>query len=662
MEYQFKDLLPLDEVLEREGYYKDWTHLDPEVFYSLTQISEYIKTKGYGVDVRLLIAQLAEHFGLRVTQITDAMAEFKALKPRAELSISRSVEALAKSQNALNVANGIDAKATNALSLSESADTLSKSVQEQFNQVVIDGDSSVEAAQARVDASGHTNPTLKARLDKEHNEVTTQLAEVESVTLAGKNAKEPLPIPTYVFANQAVHPSVVYISSGLNGYKYWMAMTPYPASNDTYENPSIIASIDGERWEVPSGLTNPIDKPTAQEISDNKHMSDTHLIYVNGHLEVFYRLSTRDTAYDWIYRKTSIDGINWSERELIYESKTDGDYILSPALVYDGVYKMWFVDMSGNVWYTTSVDLQTWDERTEVNVDYHANYKAWHLDVQKIDNSYHLVINALRSGSSSIRDLIHVSSENETNFGKTKTLLTPSASGWDGGFLYRASLLKVDNHYNLYYSAFNNNVWGIGLLTGKRIDNMQDTLIARSIGKTTNTLTTNVLAAGNAERFMNIFNNLTQITTDKGTTPRVKMIETGVTGASLKLKSNGFSILADNDTNLGGLEMGGLVVSSISTSQNYLPFFKSINVITDNGTKPKIRLSESGFAAAELVLGTERNTMEIRADNPADFGNLEVGRLIVSDSNSNVKEGAIRYNSTTKKHQGYNGTSWNDMY
>ena len=71
MEYPFKDLLPLDEVLEREGYYKDWTHLNPEVFYSLTQISEYIKTKGYGVDVRLLISQLAEHFGLKSTQIID---------------------------------------------------------------------------------------------------------------------------------------------------------------------------------------------------------------------------------------------------------------------------------------------------------------------------------------------------------------------------------------------------------------------------------------------------------------------------------------------------------------------------------------------------------------------------------------------------------------
>ena len=77
MEYPFKDLQPLDEVLEREGYYKDWTHLDPKVFYSLTQISNYIKTKGYGVDVRLLIAQLAEHFSLKTTQINQIELFFK---------------------------------------------------------------------------------------------------------------------------------------------------------------------------------------------------------------------------------------------------------------------------------------------------------------------------------------------------------------------------------------------------------------------------------------------------------------------------------------------------------------------------------------------------------------------------------------------------------
>ena len=84
MEYPFKDLLPIDEVLEREGYYNDWTHLDPEVFYSLTQISEYIKTKGFGVDVRLLIAQLAEHFGLSVVEVTDIANELIARQDAVE--------------------------------------------------------------------------------------------------------------------------------------------------------------------------------------------------------------------------------------------------------------------------------------------------------------------------------------------------------------------------------------------------------------------------------------------------------------------------------------------------------------------------------------------------------------------------------------------------
>ena len=127
------------------------------------------------IDEDKLVTDIISNTG--IGNIDEYYKAFNDLKPRAELSISKSAEALTKSQNALNVANGIDAKATNALDLSKSADTLSKSVQEQFNQVVIDGDSSVEAAQARVDASGQTNPTLKARLDKEHNEVTTQLAQ-----------------------------------------------------------------------------------------------------------------------------------------------------------------------------------------------------------------------------------------------------------------------------------------------------------------------------------------------------------------------------------------------------------------------------------------------------------------------------------------------------
>ena len=132
MEYPFKDLLPLDEVLEREGYYKDWTHLDPKTFYSITQISEMIKTKGYGADVRLLISQLAEHFGLSVVEVTD-------------------------------IANGLIARQDAV------EDFNTQVIQEMTDKDVI---SAPEIIQSR---KGEAN--LNARLDKEYNEVTTQLAQ-----------------------------------------------------------------------------------------------------------------------------------------------------------------------------------------------------------------------------------------------------------------------------------------------------------------------------------------------------------------------------------------------------------------------------------------------------------------------------------------------------
>lgn len=69
--------------------------------------------------------------------------------------INRSIE---QSERAENVANqSVD----DAYYAKEKAD----STQKQLEQVVIEGDSSVEAAQARVDATGGTHNTLKERVD-----------------------------------------------------------------------------------------------------------------------------------------------------------------------------------------------------------------------------------------------------------------------------------------------------------------------------------------------------------------------------------------------------------------------------------------------------------------------------------------------------------------
>lgn len=61
-------------------------------------------------------------------------------------------------------------------SLADDANELSKDVQAQVDQLVIEGDSSVEAAQARVDGNGKSYTTLKKRLDEKEQEVTAQFA------------------------------------------------------------------------------------------------------------------------------------------------------------------------------------------------------------------------------------------------------------------------------------------------------------------------------------------------------------------------------------------------------------------------------------------------------------------------------------------------------
>ena len=68
-----------------------------------------------------------------------------------------------------------------------------------------------------------------------------------------------LNIETYLAGkDQPTHPSIVSFDDEWNGYKYWMAYTPYPEANGEEENPCIAVSNDLYKWETPVGMVNPI--------------------------------------------------------------------------------------------------------------------------------------------------------------------------------------------------------------------------------------------------------------------------------------------------------------------------------------------------------------------------------------------------------------------
>lgn len=107
------------------------------------------------------------NYMLELIKPTDTLAEGY---PKINAAIQKADQAFVVADNAVDTAN-------NALAVANQSLANSQSVQEQLNQVVINGDSSVEAAQARVNADNTvTYDTLKERLDTEYIELSTELA------------------------------------------------------------------------------------------------------------------------------------------------------------------------------------------------------------------------------------------------------------------------------------------------------------------------------------------------------------------------------------------------------------------------------------------------------------------------------------------------------
>ncbi len=302
---------------------------------------------------------------------------------------------------------------------------------------------------------------------------------------AAPNADVPLAIPSYDGSGQVTHPKVLYFPDGWNGYKYWMAYTPYPHNDDTLENPSIAASQDGVAWVVPAGVVNPVSglPPT---YANEAHYSDPHLLMDGDVMELWFRHNyTQDPALSAdvdcprILRITSTDGVHWTEPEVMLD-RVGRNVRLSPVVLLDeSGYTMWYTGFDNKLYRLTSPDGKTWSKEAGTDLKF-AGYRLWHQDILRTDLGYEIVFCARAYDGTSLnlshQELFYAMSPDGIHFTKPVRIMTyKNRSGFlDDESIYRSSLVKTPDGYLLYYSARNTEkAWHIFLSRGPTISTLK---------------------------------------------------------------------------------------------------------------------------------------------------------------------------------------------
>lgn len=290
---------------------------------------------------------------------------------------------------------------------------------------------------------------------------------------------EMINLVTYENDKQGYHPKVLYFNKGWNGYKYWMAFTPYKNANSDLENPCINASNNMIDWEVPKGLTNPLDIPV--DVDEVHYNSDTHLLYNEdtNKLEIFWRLVNDKDNKVTIFKSESSDGSNWSDKEvfLYSDNRKKQDYV-SPAIIYDnGIYRIWYVHRQ-QVWYMEK-NLKTGEitKPYQLNINYDNGMRTWHMDIIYQEGKYEMVTVAYKDvNNRKEMPVYYTYSSDNKNWSTPKLIIKPSTikNKFDSYGLYRASILKIDEKYYIFYSGHDRdyNV-GIGLMTGTNIEKLK---------------------------------------------------------------------------------------------------------------------------------------------------------------------------------------------
>lgn len=271
-------------------------------------------------------------------------------------------------------------------------------------------------------------------------------------------------IPTPEKSGQTVHPSILYFSKAWNGYNFWMANTPYPFRQNSYEKPIIIVGDSGMTtstavWSVPIGLTNPINS-----VPPGAYYADTDLVYNDQTDQLWcYYIENAGAGISNLILQKSDDGVNWSDNLVIKKWNTkQRDNCRSPAVVKRGKNKwmMWeqTKHVGSRVVYSSSTDGIHWSSETAIAWTSTPPEPVWHLDVNYI--SEHDEYWMLYCGYESNIYFAKADASDPLAWDVYSMAVMERRFGYKGGFdwsLYRPTFLyniNGDDKIHLWYGVY----------------------------------------------------------------------------------------------------------------------------------------------------------------------------------------------------------------
>jgi hypothetical protein len=286
-------------------------------------------------------------------------------------------------------------------------------------------------------------------------------------------------LPTHVVpaTNQVTHPSILFFPEKWNGYRYWMAYTPYPGGNDDEEDPNLAVSNDGVTWVKAPGVTQPLDNASGTPM----YNSDPDLVMgPDATMYLFWRHydDTAVGAEEKAYVRTSTDGVNWAAKKLVWTFNQATLRPLSPSYLFESnKWIVYFVDNSAPsapiVKRAVSLGVDPtagWNAPTTCTVSNVPSGKSpWHIEIARLGGQYVGLLACTDTAGSGANGIIMlITSELGTNWIGGGESVIPMVQSGEHDQLYRASFFPEVKDgvlgLRVYYAAWVNNpppVWNI---------------------------------------------------------------------------------------------------------------------------------------------------------------------------------------------------------